>query len=175
MSLIKTLPASEWVGSRRSCGFWRWGMMPISNLPQTQSPWAPGSKIRSLLIYIRQEGWSQLKLPQLNLGPAISAWTWTLFTAICTKDFLFTSAMERFYLLVILNKKWLQQRGVRLMCPKKQTCSLSSFVSFYYFQNPAFIFLLLTWATGQYWFHSNRIPIWSSLKTQSWLKKKKSD
>lgn len=116
-------------------------------------------------------GLMTIHLPQLNLGPAISPWTWVLFTAIRTKDFLLTSAMEGFYLFVIFNKKWLQQRGVRLICPKKQTCSLSSFVSFYYFQNLAFVFLLLAWATGQYWFHSSGISIWSSLKTQSWLKK----
>lgn len=135
---------------------------------QTQSAWTPGSKIKSAGI-TELGGLFTTHPPQLNLGPAISTWTLVLFTTILTKRRL-TSVMEGFYLFVIFNKKWLWQCGVRLMCPKKRTCSLSGFVFFYCFWNPAFLFSLLAQATGQYWFRSSGISIWSWLKKQNWLK-----
>lgn len=79
--------------------------------------------------------------------------------------------MGGFYLFVIFNKKWLQQQSVRLMCPKKQTCSLSGFVSFYCFWNPAFLFSLLAWVSGWYWFLSSGLLFGVNWKKQSWLKK----
>lgn len=111
----------------------------LAACPRTQSSRTPGSKTKSSLICLRQGDCSQLPphngilAQQSQPGPEFS------LLLFLPEDFLLASAMEGFYLFVIFNKKWLRQHGVRLMCPKKQTCSLSGFVFFYCFWNPAFL------------------------------------
>lgn len=134
--------------------------------PHMQSPWAPGDQSWSSLVCLRQAGCSQLPPLQLSLGSPNSAWT--KFPLLTRR--LLPSATAGFCLSVIFNKKWLQQHGVRLMCPQKQTWLPSGSVLFHGFWKAPSLSSPPPWASGWHWFHSSGISIWSRLRKQSWLK-----
>lgn len=103
--------------------------------------------------------------PQLTQGTAISPRPEFSLLLFSPKDFLH-QLWRVFYLFVIFSKKWLQQCSVKLMCPKKQTCSLVLF-SFIAFEIQHSSFRCWPRITGQCWFLASGLCIWD------WLKKNK--